>query len=129
MPAAGQELETEKPAKPLEFPATWVNSDPISLESLRGKAVFLYFYEESCPKCRARWPSLMDKAREYADEPILFVAVNSGSSKQSVEAYAHSVDLTWPIIVDQDRSFEHKADILEISLPERNASRVRDGRR
>ncbi len=114
--AAGQDLETEKPAKALEFPATWVNSDPISLESLRGKAVFLYFFEETCPKCRDRWPSLMDKAREYADEPILFVAVNSGSPKQTVEAYARSVNLTWPVIVDQDRSFEDRAEIVEISL-------------
>jgi thiol-disulfide isomerase/thioredoxin len=112
----GQELAGETSAKEIEFPSVWVNSEPISAESLRGKAVFLYFFEESCPNCRARWPSIMEKARAYEQEPILFVAVNSGSTKQDVEAYARSVNLTWPIIVDQDRSFEQKADIVEVSL-------------
>lgn len=113
---SGQEVAGETSAKEVEFPPVWVNSDPISAESLRGKAVFLYFFEETCPSCRARWPSILEKARAYEKEPILFVAVNSGSTKQDVEAYARSVNLTWPIIVDQDRSFENKADILEISL-------------
>ena len=114
--SSGQELAGETSAKEVEFPSVWVNSEPISAESLRGKAVFLYFFEESCPSCRARWPSIMEKASAYEQEPILFVAVNSGSSKQDVEAYARSVNLTWPIIVDQDRSFEKKADIVEVSL-------------
>jgi thiol-disulfide isomerase/thioredoxin len=114
--SSGQELAGETSAKEVEFPSVWVNSDPISAESLRGKAVFLYFFEESCPSCRARWPSIIEKASAYEQEPILFVAVNSGSSRQDVEAYARSVNLTWPIIVDQDRSFEKKADIVEVSL-------------
>ncbi len=112
----GQELAGETSTKEVEFPLVWVNSEPISAESLRGKAVFLYFFEETCPSCRTRWPSIMEKARAYEREPILFAAVNSGSTKPDVEAYARSVGLTWPIIVDQDRSFEQKADIIEISL-------------
>src|SRR5262249_32742713 len=79
---SGQEVAGETSAKEVEFPSVWVNSDPISAESLRGKAVFLYFFEETCPSCRARWPSIMEKARAYEKEPILFVAVNSGSTKQ-----------------------------------------------
>ena len=114
--SSGQELAGETSAKEVEFPTVSVNSEPITAESLRGKAVFLYFFEESCPSCRTHWPSIMEKARTYEQEPILFVAVNSGSSKQDVEAYARSVNLTWPIIVDQDRSFENKADIVEVSL-------------
>ena len=44
------------------------------------------------------------------------MAVNSGSPKQTVEAYARSVNLTWPVIVDQDRSFEDRAEIVEMNL-------------
>ncbi|HEY4311113.1 MAG TPA: redoxin domain-containing protein [Pirellulales bacterium] len=109
------EDEDEAPAT-IEFPTTWINSDPISAASLRGKAVLLYFFEENCPNCRARWPSIMEKAHKYDNEPILFVAVNSGSPKQDVEVYARAVNLTWPIIVDLDRSLEQKADLGEISL-------------
>ena len=69
----GADFETEKTGRgTVQFPATWVNSDPISLESLRGKAVFLYFFEETCPKCRDRWPSL-----------ILKIAANTRTSRSS----------------------------------------------
>jgi len=100
----------------LEFPRVWVNSDPVSLESLRGKAVFLYFYEETCPSCKGKWPSIIETASKYEDEPIVFIAVNSGTSKAAVEQYAQSVQLPWPVIVDTDRSFERKCDVGEISL-------------
>ena len=100
----------------VEFPTSWVNSEPISAESLRGKGVFLWFFEENCPNCRARWPKLMEKAQEHAQEPILFIAVNSGSPRRDVETYVHEVNLTWPVIVDEDRSFERRAELGEISL-------------
>jgi len=100
----------------IEFPTTWVNSEPITAESLRGKGVFLWFFEENCPNCRARWPKLMEKAKQYEQEPILFIAVNSGSPRQDVDTYVREVNLTWPVIVDEDRSFERSAELGEISL-------------
>jgi thiol-disulfide isomerase/thioredoxin len=106
----------ETSAAKLEFPSVWVNSDPVSLESLRGKGVFLYFYEESCPGCKSKWPGMIETANKYEDEPIVFIAVNSGTSKAQVEQYAQSVQLPWPVIVDTDRSFERKCEVGEISL-------------
>jgi peroxiredoxin len=108
--------KVETNASALEFPTTWANSDPISAESLHGKAAILYFFEESCPRCRERWPALMATAAKYADLPVVFIAVSSGTSKAQVEQYVRSVGLSWPVIVDTDRSFERRADIGEISL-------------
>jgi len=115
-PAAGQPPDEPGATAAVEFPTVWANGEPISAESLRGKGVFLYFFEENCPRCRDRWPLLMDKAAKYAADPIVFVAVNSGTSKHELEQYARGVNLTWPILVDQDRSFERRADVGEISL-------------
>jgi peroxiredoxin len=114
--AAQDATEAESSAPSVEFPATWANSDPISAASLRGKAAILYFFEESCPRCRERWPTLMATAAKYADQPVVFIAVSSGTTKSTAEQYARSVGLSWPVIVDMDRSFERRADIGEISL-------------
>ena len=117
VPCAAQETsDGEATSTSVEFPTAWANGEPISAESLRGKAAILYFFEESCPRCRERWPTLMETAAKYADQPIVFIAVSSGTSKGTVEQYARSVNLTWPVIVDMDRSFERLADIVEISL-------------
>ncbi len=99
-----------------EFPTQWIGGAPMTVESLRGKAVFLYFYEEGCPKCKGRWPTLMTAAAEHAEDPIVFLAVNSGTSPQEVAAYARSVQLNWPVLVDSDRSFERLCNVGEISL-------------
>jgi thiol-disulfide isomerase/thioredoxin len=99
-----------------EFPSQWVGGEPMTVASLRGKGVFLYFYEETCGKCKAKWPSLMEIAAKHAEEPIVFLAVNSGTSPQEVGAYTRAVELDWPVLVDTDRSFERLCDVGEISL-------------
>lgn len=107
-------LAAEPPKLPRD-PAQWVNSAPVTLEQLRGKAVFLWFFEETCPDCREMWPDLQAKARKLQDKPIVFVAVNSGNSPASVQEYARSVDCRWPILVDVDRSFEKACELDQIN--------------
>ncbi|MCA8985735.1 MAG: TlpA disulfide reductase family protein [Planctomycetaceae bacterium] len=96
--------------------SSWLNSPPISSEALRGKAAFLWFYEEGCPRCRDKWPELFALANKYQGEPIVFIAVNSGTPRASVQQYAREVRLNWPIIVDGNREFERLADVGELSL-------------
>ncbi|MGD9724490.1 MAG: TlpA family protein disulfide reductase [Pirellulales bacterium] len=116
LPARAQ-LATGPDAKAeVKLPGTWLNTAPPTLAGLRGKAVLLYFFEESCPRCKGQWPTLMQVAARHENDPIAFVAVNSGTAAPVIESYARSVRLDWPILLDLDRSFEQSAGIGEISL-------------
>lgn len=53
--------------------------------------------------------------KEFENEPVLLIGVNSGNPKRAVEAYLTSVKSEWPAYVDADHSFE-KAFGFEISL-------------
>ena len=86
------------------------------MESLKGKGVFLWFFEETCPKARAAWPKLMSAAEKHADDPIVFIAVNSGNPRLSMQSYAQTNRIAWPILVDPTRKFEQVAQVNEISL-------------
>jgi thiol-disulfide isomerase/thioredoxin len=97
-------------------PAMWLNSPPLTMESLKGKGVVLWFYEEDCPSCRGKWPGMYELARKYQGQPVVFVAVNSGNAPAQVQQYAKEVKLTWPIIVDPSRQFEKQWLEQEISL-------------
>ena len=88
------------------FPRTWVNGDPVDQAGLKGKLTVLYFYEETCPQCRGRWPEVIGIADEFKGKPIVFIAINSGNEAGPVAGYARGVRLPWPVIVDTDRSFE-----------------------
>lgn len=106
----------EAPAFPAD-PAQWLNAPPLSLEALKGKAVVLWYFEEGCPSCRARWPKLIEMSQKYADQPVVFIGVNSGNPRQAVERYAKEVRVPWPIIVDETRQFERNSGLTnEISL-------------
>ena len=97
-------------------PAAWINADPISLQVLAGKGVVLWFYEEGCPRSRAKWPELLEVAKKYRGKPVVFIAVNSGNSRGDVERYARDVGLTWPVIVDTNRDFERMCGVGEINM-------------
>lgn len=62
-------------------PANWINSVPLSLDSLNGKGAVIWFFEEQCPRCRAAWPDLMALAKKHENEPVAFIAVNSGTPR------------------------------------------------
>jgi thiol-disulfide isomerase/thioredoxin len=113
--AIGQERQPSDVELPAS-PAQWVNSGPLSSEALQGKAAVLYFFEESCPRCRERWPELLATAKKFEGQPVAFIGVNSGNPRGTVESYARQVNCTWPIIVDPSREFEKSANVNEINL-------------
>jgi thiol-disulfide isomerase/thioredoxin len=97
-------------------PESWINAPPLSLDNLKGKGVVLWFFEEGCPRCREKWPSLMETAASYKDRPVLFIGVNSGTPRDELEQYLAEVKCTWPVICDPRRTFEQACDVGEISL-------------
>lgn len=97
-------------------PSAWINSPPLSKENLAGKGVFLWFFEESCPRCREKWPTLMAIAQKFRGKPVLFVAVNSGTPRPALEQYVRANGVDWPVIVDEDRQFETACRVGQISL-------------
>lgn len=121
--ALAQPREPGAPPFPAN-PAAWINSEPITLKHLEGKAALIYFFEESCPKCRARWPELMTISKKFADQPIVFIAVNSGNPPRPLKGYARRFRVRWPLLVDYDRSYEKALGVNEISLKNIHAVRL-----
>jgi len=97
-------------------PSAWVNTPPLTSEMLAGKAAFLWFYEEGCPRCREKWPEMYAEAKKFEGKPVVFIAINSGNPRKAVEQYGREVGLRWPTVVDADRSLEAAADVGTISL-------------
>ena len=58
----------------------------------------------------------MAVADKYQGEPIVFIAVNSGTGISDVSAYLRKNGVGWPTIVDSARMFESAAGVGQISL-------------
>ncbi|GDY08510.1 MAG: hypothetical protein DWI21_01505 [Planctomycetota bacterium] len=105
-----QEGDQKTSPKLPAHPSVWINSPPISNEMLAGKAAVLYFFEETCPRCVEAWPRVLMQSAKFEGEPVMFIAVNSGSPRPQLEAYLRKNNVKWPVICDSDRSFEKQFD-------------------
>lgn len=114
--ASGQGYDLEEAS--LELPTDarlWHNSSPLSLDSLEGKGVVFYFFEEESPAVAQQWPALLTQAKQYEGKPIVFIGVNSGSDPRVLKRYLGSNRITWPVIHDYDRSFENAMGLPKLS--------------
>lgn len=83
------------------FRLTDLQGRPISLASLRGKAVWLDFWASWCPPCQAEMPVLRQTAERYRDKGLEIVAVSvQESSVDDVRSYAARYDLRYTIAPD-----------------------------
>lgn len=115
--ATAQDNELDMALLP-DFPMqaqAWINSPPIAMEQLRGKGVFLYFFDRNAAPAKTLWTTILPLAKRYEKEPVIFVGICSGVARPEVERFAKTNNIPWPLLVDQDRSFEKACDIYPVS--------------
>ncbi len=85
-----------------------LQGNPVSLTSLRGKVVVLYFTSVRCPACNDYAPRVIDLAEQYADNTnVEFVAIDSESLVDSpanldeMRVQAKILGQTYPTLVDE----------------------------
>jgi len=54
-------------------------------------------------------------SEKYKNDPVVFVAVNSGNDPKVVEGYLKGVNVPWRALADVDRSYEKAANVGVIS--------------
>src|SRR5688572_30672862 len=55
----------------------WLNSAPLTVESLRGKVVLLQFWAFDCPFCAEATPRVIEWHQKYAKDGLVVVAVHT----------------------------------------------------
>jgi thiol-disulfide isomerase/thioredoxin len=81
--------------------SAWVNSEPLSLASLKGRVVLLDFWATDCGGCRSELLAAESMYRDAKDNGIIVIGVHaSGTGRDEVEAFAKQMKLTYPIAID-----------------------------
>jgi thiol-disulfide isomerase/thioredoxin len=78
-----------------------LDGNPVRLEDLRGKVVWLNFWASWCPPCQQETPILRELSERYRDRGLEIVGVSvQETSPDDVEAYAERYDLPYTIGFD-----------------------------
>jgi cytochrome c biogenesis protein CcdA/thiol-disulfide isomerase/thioredoxin len=122
-------LGTASPATPaLVLPAegklpelsgatAWLNSTPLSAQSLRGKVVLIDFWTFACINCQRALPHVRAWAEKYKDQGLVVIGVHAPEfaferKTENVKRAIGDLGLTFPIAIDNDfaiwRSFSNQ---------------------
>ncbi len=85
----------------------WINSEPLTLASLRGKVVLVHFYAFQCSNCHANFAIYKRWHDELAKKGVVLIGFQTPETQserdpQLVEAAARDRGLEFPILVDVD---------------------------
>jgi thiol-disulfide isomerase/thioredoxin len=85
----------------------WLNSEPLTLEQLRGKVVVIDFWTYSCVNCLRTLPFLDRWYETYRDEGLVIVGVHSPEFAfervpDNVRDAVADLGVDWPVALDNE---------------------------
>ena len=95
-------------APPFKFDG-WINSEPLTIEDLKGKVVLVRWFTDTCPYCASSTPALRQLYEEYNDKGFTIVGVfhpkagrNDPLDIQRVKRVVEAREFKFPIAIDWD---------------------------
>jgi thiol-disulfide isomerase/thioredoxin len=87
--------------------ATWLNSAPLSAESLRGKVVLVDFWTYSCINSLRNLPYIKSWAAKYKDHGLVVIGVHAPEfgfehERANVELAVREYGVTYPVAIDSN---------------------------
>lgn len=108
-PAAGKKSPYPVLGKMPEFTqiTTWLNSSPLTKESLRGKVVLVEFWTYSCINCIRALPAVTRWDATYRDQGLVIVGVHTPEFQfeKEIENIKRAIarhGIKYPVAVDND---------------------------
>jgi len=99
--------ETKAPAAPEISGGQWINSEPLTLQGLRGRVVLIEFWTFACYNCRNTLPTLKMWDSRYRDKGLTIVGVHTPEldierNLDSLRREIKTLDIKYPVVTDND---------------------------
>lgn len=108
----------ERPAAPLFGATQWLNTPPLTQESIKGKVVLVNFWTYSCINCLRSLPYVRAWAEKYKDRGLVVIGVHTPEfafekDLGNVRKATVSLGVDYPVAIDNNyaiwRSFDNQA--------------------
>lgn len=105
------EIEKGKVHAP-ELGAIWLNSEPIELRKLRGRAVLVDFWDYTCVNCLRTLPYVVEWDRRYSPKGLSVIGVHTpefsfAANEKFVRAAVERFGIKYPVVLDNGYAIWH----------------------
>lgn len=114
-PIRQQQLLTVGNEAPL-FTLKDINGNDVSLESFRGKYVFIDFWASWCRPCREENPNLVAVYKEFGGENFEIISVSLDETEEEWKTAVAEDGLSWTMLYDAEGSVAQKLYAVQ-SIP------------
>jgi thiol-disulfide isomerase/thioredoxin len=103
-------LEGQAPP-PLKL-TNWINAEPMTLESLKGKVVMLDFWATWCGPCLSAVPHTNELMEKYGDQGLQIIGVCSSNGAEKMADTVKRYKIKYPVAADVGR---HTVDAYRVN--------------
>ncbi len=87
----------------------WINSEPVTIESLRGKVVVVHFFAFGCINCIHNYPWYKEWHDAYQGKDVALIGIHTPETKTEednalLEASLQKNGLKFPVAVDKEKA-------------------------
>ncbi len=106
--AADTLIDASKAAPAPEFAkGNWINSDPLTLDKLRGHVVVVEFWTFGCFNCRNTLPAVKEWDAKYRERGLTIVGVHTPEidneyNLDNVRKEVPALGIKYPVVTDND---------------------------
>lgn len=109
IPTRSMTEETTAPVAPEISSGLWINSEPLTLKSLRGRVVLIEFWTFACYNCRNTLPSLKKWDTQYRDKGLTIIGVHTPELDferdiDQLQREVAGLGIKYAVVTDQDYS-------------------------
>ena len=92
---------TERVAAP-DLVGTTLDGQQLSSAGLAGDVLVVNVWASWCAPCRSEAPSLERLSKEFADQGVSFIGLNTRDSDTSARSFVERFGISYPNVVDRD---------------------------
>ena len=96
------------------FEAPDLDGKPIRLSDFRGHPVWIDFWANWCPPCRAETADVQAADAERQGDGLTLLAVSIGEDAATVRRYVETTGITYTVVLDPDQSIAARYRITGI---------------
>src|SRR5205807_531433 len=96
-PAGAQRIGDPAPEFP---PGPFTDGGQYKVSDFKDKLLVLFFFDSTCPRCRASIAERSALAKDMKGKPVKFLAVGANITLAQAQAYQNETGLAMPIFAD-----------------------------